>query len=126
MRVDVDEAGHDELAARVERCGGLGRERRFDGRDSAGSDADVAHGVEPQRRVDDAPALDDEVVTARLRARAVLPRREQRRARGGVHELASIHRRSPVRRCGELSQLGARVTVWQSEKHAAARRGSAG
>ena len=97
MRMDVDQSGHDELAARVERCGRLGGERGFDGGDSAGRDADVAHGVEPERRIDDAPAFDDEVVAAGLRAEPACCR-EQRRARGGVHELASIHGRSP--RCG--------------------------
>ena len=103
MRMDVDQAGHDELAARVERCGRLGGERGLDGRDSAGRDADVANGVEPQRRIDDAPAFDDEVVAAGLRAEPSYSR-EQRRARGGVNELASIHGRPPMRRCGELSQ----------------------
>ena len=62
VRMDVDQAGHDELAARVERRGRLGGERGLDGGDSAGRDADVADGVEPQRRIDDAPAFDDEVV----------------------------------------------------------------
>ncbi len=94
MRMDVDQSGHDELAARVERCGRLGGERGFDRRDSAGRDADVANGVEPQRRVDDSPAFDDEVIAAGLRAEPSYSR-EQRRARGGVHELASIHGRSP-------------------------------
>ena len=120
MRMDVDQAGHDELAARVERRGRLGGERGFDGGDSAGRDADVADGVEPQRRVDDAPASDDEVIARGLRAEPARSR-EQRRARGGIDELASIHCRSPSSAYApSLASLRARVTVCQSEKHAAA------
>ena len=122
MRMDVDQAGHDELAARVERCGRLGGERGLDGGDSAGRDADVAHGVEPKRRVDDAPAFDDEVVAARLCAEpACSPRaapRSRRRTRTRVYSWpfppAAAYAPS-------LASPRARVTVCQSEKHAAVR-----
>ena len=51
----------------------VGAERGLDGGDSAGRDADVADGVEPQRRIDDAPASDDEVVAAWLRPEPAAP-----------------------------------------------------
>jgi hypothetical protein len=61
--VDVDQAGNDDLAARIDRVGGLGLEIRFDGGDAAGSDRDVANGVESERGVDDAAAANNQVET---------------------------------------------------------------
>ena len=123
VRMDVDQAGHDELAARVERRGRLGGERGFDGRDSAGRDADVADGVEPQRRIDDAPAFDDEVVAAGLARRAVLlPRaapRPRRRTRTRVYSWPC----PPMQPCGELSQpAGSRHGSSKREARRSARR----
>ena len=121
MRVDVDQARHDELAAGVERRGALGRERGLDGRDSARRDADVAHGVEPQRRVDDAPAFDDEVEPC-----AAAPPAGRCRARSAALAAACTNSRlfmavppgAAVR--ASLASLRARVTASRSEKHAAA------
>src|SRR5262249_6134104 len=62
MGVDVDQAGGHDLAARVDRLGGVARNIGFDRRDAAGGDRDVAYGIESDRRIDDAAALDNEVV----------------------------------------------------------------
>jgi hypothetical protein len=98
--VDVDQAGDDELAARVECRARRSADRRLDGGNAASRDADVANGVEPQRRVDDAAAfddeVDDEVEAGRLGCKP--PHAGQQRGAGRrPHELASIHRRSPRR-----------------------------
>ena len=64
--VDVDQARDDDLAARVDGLGGaVGRDVGLDGRDAAARDRHVADRVEPERGIDDAPALDDQIVGRR-------------------------------------------------------------
>ena len=65
--VEVDEAWGDHQALGVDggARGGRAEGRRRDGRDLAGADADVAHGVEIGGRVEDAPVGDHEIVVLR-------------------------------------------------------------
>ncbi len=105
VRMDVDQAGNDELAARIERCGRRGADRGLHGGDAPGRDADVADGVEPQRRIDDPAAADDEVVPRALGPEPAA-RGQQCGARGRAEKLASIHWRTPASAIArELSQL---------------------
>ena len=69
MGVDVDQARRDDLAARIDRFGGVARDVGLDRRDVAASDRHVADGIEPDRRIDDAPALDNQIVGRRERIR---------------------------------------------------------
>ena len=102
--VDVDQARRHDLAARID---GLGRVRRdvgLDRRDAAGGDRHVAHSVDAERGVDDAPALDDQVIGRR---KGVRNTGEHRGASGGrAQKIApGQHDRSPPRlhpRSGEL------------------------
>ena len=62
--------GTDDLAARIDRV--RWRRRRnvgFHRRDPAAGDRHVADRVEPERGIDDAPALDDQIVGRRKRVR---------------------------------------------------------
>ena len=87
VRMDVDQARHDELAACVEHARAAGIERGLDGGDAARGDPEVAHGVEPKRRIDHATALDHEVEPRGLSSRAGVG--EHHGARGAGHEVAS-------------------------------------
>ena len=58
--VDVDQARRDDLAARIDRIGGVARDVGLDRHDLAAGDRHVADRVEPDRGIDDAPALDDQ------------------------------------------------------------------
>ena len=60
--MDVDQPGRHDLAARIDRLGGITGDAGLDRRDPACSNRHVADAVEPDRGVDDAPALDDEIV----------------------------------------------------------------
>src|SRR4029077_6823660 len=57
--MNVDEARCHDLAARIDRFGGVARNALGDGGDAAGGNGDVADSIDSKRRVDDAPALDD-------------------------------------------------------------------
>jgi hypothetical protein len=62
MGVDVDQSWSNDLAARIDRLGGVARDVGLDRDDLAASDRNVAYRVEPNRGVDDAPALNKEIV----------------------------------------------------------------
>jgi hypothetical protein len=63
MGVQVDQAGADDKARHVADIGAVTRlQVRPDLRDLAGGEGDVGDAVEVLRRVDDAPALEDEIV----------------------------------------------------------------
>ena len=62
MGMDVDQARDDELAARIDGVGGVSRDVGLDGGDAASRDRHVADRVEPDGRIDDAPAPDDQVI----------------------------------------------------------------
>ena len=62
MGVDVDQARRHVLAARIDRFGGVAGDVGLDRRDAAAGDRDVADLVDPQRGIDDVPALDDEII----------------------------------------------------------------
>ena len=55
----------------------------LDGGDAAAGDRDVADRIEPDRRIDDASALDEQVVFRRLRRERLRIARDSRRARDG-------------------------------------------
>ena len=59
MGVNVDQARRNDLAARIDRLGGVARDVGLDRRDLAAGNRHVADGIEPDRRIDDAPALDE-------------------------------------------------------------------
>ena len=61
MLVQVDEAGGDDVAGRVDDARALERSRRHRF-DHPAADADVAHGVEPRFGIHDAAVGDDQVV----------------------------------------------------------------
>jgi hypothetical protein len=61
-----NQSRHDELAAGVERIGAA-RNVRLDYRNAAVGDRHVRHHVDAERRIDDAPALDDEIKACRAR-----------------------------------------------------------
>src|SRR5205085_6102295 len=87
--VDVDEARCDDLPARVNRFGSVRRYIGIDRRDPAAGDCDVADRVEPERGIDDAPALDDQIVGRRERLRQT--GKERSTGSAGADKLASIH-----------------------------------
>ena len=64
MGVDVDQAGHHQLAAHVHCFGGAGRDIWFHRGDTAIGDGHVADRVQLARRIDDASALEDQIVFA--------------------------------------------------------------
>ena len=69
MGVDVDQARGDDLAARIDRFGGVARDVGLDRGDLAAGDRHVADRIEPDRGIDDAPALDDQIIGRRERLR---------------------------------------------------------
>jgi hypothetical protein len=79
--VNIDEARHDQLAARIDRLRGavrrnIGADRGY----AAGSDRHVADRIDPQRGIDHATALDNEIIG---RCRRLRRAGEDRRACGG-------------------------------------------
>jgi len=67
MGVNVDQAGNDKLAARIDRLGGIGRDAGLDRRDPAATDRHITDRIETDRGVDDAPTFDDQIVACRKR-----------------------------------------------------------
>src|SRR5262249_54356394 len=65
MGVDIDQSRSNDLAARVDRLGGVARDVGLDRDDLAAGNRNVADRIEPSRGVDDAPALDKEIVGRR-------------------------------------------------------------
>jgi hypothetical protein len=65
MGVDIDQAGGDDLAASIDPFGGIARNPDLDRRDFAAGDCHVAGPIDSNRRIDDAPALDDQIVGCR-------------------------------------------------------------
>jgi hypothetical protein len=65
MGVDVDQSWSDDLAARIDRLGGVARDVGLDRDDPAAGNREVACRIEPNRGVNDAPALDQEIVGRR-------------------------------------------------------------
>jgi len=61
MGVQVDEAGRDEQARRIDLAGGVTVEGA-EGRDRAADDGDVAHVGLPAEAVNDGAVADDQVV----------------------------------------------------------------
>jgi hypothetical protein len=95
MGVDVDQTGDHDLAARIDDFrGAFRRNVGFQRGNPAAGNGHVADRVDPERGVDDAPALDDQIVGRRKRVRNVS---DSSRACGGcAKKLAPIHhRRSP-------------------------------
>jgi hypothetical protein len=90
MGVDVDQTRRDDLAARIDRVRGFGRNIGVHRGDFARGDRHVADRIEPDRRIDDTPASDDEIIGRRSRADAV-KRRSTGGAGGCAYELAPIH-----------------------------------
>ena len=63
MGVNIDEARHDQLAAGIDHFGGaVGGDIGADRGDAAGGDGHVADRIDPQRGIDDAAALDEEII----------------------------------------------------------------
>ena len=46
VRMDVEQAGDDELATRIDRVGGISRDAGVDRRDAACGNSDVSDGIE--------------------------------------------------------------------------------
>jgi hypothetical protein len=67
--MQIDEAGRYEQTRRVDDSVSVDQEAGLDDSDSATNDANVAHIVESDRRVDDRAVLDDQFV---LRGRRLL------------------------------------------------------
>jgi len=87
MGVDIDQSRSNDLAARIDRLGGVARDVGLDRDDLAAGNRNVADRIEPSRGVDDAPALDNEIVGRRASFWNVGEQRSRTRA----HELASVH-----------------------------------
>src|SRR6185369_16132739 len=106
VRVDVDEPGHDELAARIDCRGRLACDAGLDRCDPALHDPDIARGVEPQRRIDHAAALDHEIETRVDREHARAECHGRRCRRRGRTEFTSIEHRSspPPRAEGDVAR----------------------
>src|SRR5215831_9281556 len=87
MGVDVDQSWSNDLAARIDRLGGVTRDVGLNRDDLAAGNGNVAYRIEPNRGVDDAPALDKEIVGRRASFWNMGEQRSPTRA----HELASVH-----------------------------------
>src|SRR5262245_26151776 len=87
MGVDVDQSGSNDLAARIDRLGGIARDVGLDRDDLAAGNGYVAYRIEPNRGVDDAPALNKKIVGRRASFWNVGEQRSPTHA----HELASVH-----------------------------------
>ena len=91
MGVNVDQARRDDLSARIDRLGGVTRDICRDRRDFALHNRHVAHGIEPHGGIDDAPALDHQIIGG---GAGPAHTAEQRGACGaGGDKLASVHHR---------------------------------
>ena len=82
MRVDVEQARDDDLAARIKCFRGLVCDVCLHGRNAAAGDRHVEDRIYPERGVDHTPALDDQIVPRRRREE-VGHVGERRRPRGG-------------------------------------------
>src|SRR5262245_66604211 len=82
MRMNIEEAWHDDLAACIDRLRSISANIGLDCGDAAGADGDVTDRVDPQRWIDHAAALDEQVVARGLR-KEIGAAREHRRAGGG-------------------------------------------
>ena len=94
MGVDVDQARGDDLAARIDRFGGVARDVGIDRRDLAADDRHVADRIEPDRGIDDAPALDDQIIGRREHVRDAGEHRST--GSGCGDELAPVHHDPPT------------------------------
>ena len=101
MRVNVYQARCNDLATHIDSLSCIARDVGLDGRNLAAGDRHVADGIEANRRVDDAPALEDEIVGCGERARNA---GEHCSAR--ADQLASVHHgRYPYLRFGHTACL---------------------
>src|SRR5262249_20945683 len=91
VRVDVDQAPDHPLAPRVAPLGRVARDIGLDRCDLALGDGNVADRVDTDRGVDDAPTLDDDVISCRKRSWAA---GNDRSTGGGRAELAPVHHES--------------------------------
>jgi hypothetical protein len=66
VRVNVEQTGDDELAARVDHVGGISRDAGSDCGDASARDRHVADRIEARGGIDDATTFDNQVVTACL------------------------------------------------------------
>jgi len=95
--VPIDQTRRHDPAARIEYVGGRGRRNVWlDGADPTPCDGDVGDSIDAGRRVEDAPAPDEEVVARSARQRTPL-RRWRREIRGAAarHDSRYEHRRHP-------------------------------
>ncbi|MGH6740577.1 MAG: hypothetical protein ACREDY_16385 [Bradyrhizobium sp.] len=69
MRMNIEEAGDDQFAARVERVGCVACDVGLDSGDAASRDCHIAYRIETDGWVDHASALDDQVVLRRESSR---------------------------------------------------------
>ena len=65
MGVDIEQTRDDELRSRIDGVGCVTRNVGFDGDDAASRDGHVADRIEPYGGVNDASALDDQVIACR-------------------------------------------------------------
>src|SRR6478609_4036220 len=61
MRMNIDQAGRDDLAPRIDHVRRVACNARLNAYDSPAGDGNVADSVEPDRGIDHAPAFDDQV-----------------------------------------------------------------
>ena len=92
MRVNVQQTGDDQLPFGVQRVGSVARDVLLDRGNAPAGNGHIASRVQPHRRIDDAPAANNQVIARRgERPRAA---REQRRARRrGREKLAPVQHR---------------------------------
>jgi hypothetical protein len=113
MGVNVDQARRDDLSARIDRLGGVTRDICRDLSDFSLHDRHVAHGIEPHGGIDDAPALDDQIVG---RGAGSAHTTEQRSACGaGGDKLASVHHRRRLPDAGRVFPIKLRNRLWLPE-----------
>jgi hypothetical protein len=95
MGVDVDQARSDDLAARVDRFAGVAGNVGLDRGDLAAGDRHVTDCIQSHGGIDDATALDEQVVARRSRVRDATDHR--RACRSAANELTPVHhcRRPP-------------------------------
>ena len=81
--------GDDDLVAGIDRFGRVACDIGLDRHDLSAGNCHVADGINPNRRIDDASAPDNQVVCCRKRFRST-PQQYWARC-GGAHKLASVH-----------------------------------
>ena len=81
--VDIDQTGYDKLAARIDRVESVGCDRRLDGGNAAARNCHITYGIEVQRRIDDPPTPDEQVVLRCLRGKRNPTTGQRRPARSG-------------------------------------------